>query len=69
MISPYALIGFIVISLAYIDFATIAVHALPIPDQNAGPQSLTIPNDKDMDIIPFAGMAIKGPPSPPGPPT
>lgn len=69
MIYAYASIGVIVISLAYIDSATIAVHALSIPDQNAGPQSLTIPNDKDIDIIPFGGMATKKPPSPPGPPT
>ena len=71
MIHAYASIGFIVTSLAYIDSVTIAVHALSIPDQNAGPQSLTIPNDKDkdIDIIPFAGMATKKPPAPAGPPT
>jgi hypothetical protein len=69
MIYICALIGFAVISLVYIGSATIAVQALSIPDQNAAPQSLTITNDKDIDIIPFAGMAIKGPPVPPGPPT
>jgi hypothetical protein len=33
-----------------------------------GPQTLTISDDEDTDIIPFMGYALKGPPRPSGSP-
>jgi hypothetical protein len=67
MIAAYMSIGFIMISLlAYIDFVILAVPALSMPE---GTQIFTTSNHENIGITPFAGMATKGPPVPPGPPT